>query len=203
MLDILILFSFKSINQKNKVMNSRKFIYLLGLFLALNLFYSCDNEPETYVNVDQASFLFTASEEVDVPVGFRVSKLLAAHAPFPDDLSIQFRLKFADGGKTHVRNLNDASTMVVAEVQWDQAGSTSGWHMHPGIALVSVTEGEIEVVYDNECIPRIYMAGDAFLDYGSIHKATAINGGAKAIATFLGIPDGQPATIWVSPRDCD
>ncbi|MEP6261129.1 MAG: hypothetical protein ABJ092_06095 [Gillisia sp.] len=184
-------------------MNFRKTFYLAGLFLAFNLFISCDNEPETYVNVDEASFLYTANQEVDVPVGFRVSKMLAPHAPFPDDLSVQFRLKFEDGGRTNVRNLNDASTMVVAEVQWDQEGSTSGWHMHPGIALVSMTEGEIEVVWENECIPRIYRAGDAFLDPGKIHKATSINGGAKAIATFLGIPNGQPATIWVAPRDCD
>ena len=183
-------------------MNSRKIFYLVGLFLAFNLFVSCENEPETYVNVDEASFFYTTTQEVDVPVGFGVSKMIAAHAPFPDDLSAQFRLKFADGGKTHVRNLNDASTMVVAEVSWQQAGSTSGWHMHPGIALVSMTEGSIEVVWENECIPRIYSAGDGFLDPGLIHKATSINGGAKAIATFLGIPDGQPATIWVAPRDC-
>lgn len=184
-------------------MNFRNFFYLLGLILTFNVFVSCDNEPEPYVIVNEASFLYTTTQEVDVPVGFRVSKMLAPHAPFPDDLAVQFRLKFEDGGRTYVKNLNDASTMVVAEVQWDQAGSTSGWHTHPGIALVNVTEGEVEVVWEGECIPRIYRAGDAFMDTGKIHKATAINGGAKAIATFLGIPDGQPATIWVAPRDCE
>lgn len=183
-------------------MDFRKTIYLAGLFFVFNLFPGCDMEPEIYENVEEASFIFTDNQEVDVPVGFGVSQLLAPHTPFPDDLSAQFRLKFADGGKTHVRNLNDASTMVVAEVSWQQAGSTSGWHMHPGIALVSMIEGSIEVVWENECIPRIYTAGEGFLDPGIIHKATALNGGAKAIATFLGIPDGKPATIWVTPREC-
>ena len=200
----MILSSFKFINQKNRVMNSRKIIYLLGLFLAFNVFIACDNEPpETYVNVAEASFFTTVNQELDKPDGFQV-KLLAAHAPFPDDLAAQFRLKYAVGDrKTHVKNLDDASTMIVAEVNWVESGSTTGWHMHPGIVLVSMVEGSIEVIAENECIPRTYTAGDAWMDPGLIHKATAISDGAKAYATFLGIPNGKPATIMVAPRDCN
>ena len=199
-------------------MKSRQLFYLFGLFLAFNLVVACDNElPETTGNVEEASFLeealivedastFTSKaghQAVDVPDGFQV-KLLAAHAPFLDNLAAQFRLKFGNGDqKTHVRNLQDASTMIVAEVTWVQSGSTTGWHLHPGIVLVSMVEGVIEVIGEDECIPRTYSAGDAWMDPGLIHKATAISEGAKAYATFLGIPDGQPATIMVAPRDCD
>lgn len=185
-------------------MNYRKTFYLLGLFLAFNLFVACENEPpETYVNVAEASFFSTATQEVDKADGFQV-KVLAPHAPFPDKLAAQFRLKYPEGDqRTHVKNLDDASTMIVAEVNWVQTGSTTGWHMHPGIVLVSMVEGTIEVIAENECIPRTYTAGDAWMDPGLIHKATAISDGAKAYVTFLGIPDGKPATIWVAPRDCD
>lgn len=187
-------------------MNSRKIFYLLGLFFALNLVIACDDElPETNLNVEEASFsvLNAANQAVDAPDGFQV-KVLAPHAPFPDDLAAQFRLKFEDGeGQTHVKNFNDASTMIVAEVNWLESGSSTGWHRHPGIVLVSMVEGTIEVVWENDCTPRTYTAGDGWLDPGLIHNATAISEGAKAYATFLGIPDGQPATIWVAPRDCE
>lgn len=186
-------------------MNSRKIFYLIGLFLALNV-TSCDNElPEVNGNVQEASFsvINSANQAVDVPVGFQV-KVLAAHAPFQDDLSAQFRLKFDEGDrKTHVNNLEDASTMIVAEVLWQELGSTTGWHMHPGVALISMVEGAIEVVWENDCTPHIYTAGDGWLDPGLIHKATAVSEGARAYVTFLGIPDGKPATIWVAPRDCE
>lgn len=178
---------------------------MLGLFLALNV-TSCDNEISEFdENVEEASFSVfnSANQEVDVPIGFQV-KVLAPHAPFQDDLAAQFRLKFSEGDqKTHVNNLEDASTMLVAEVNWVEAGSTTGWHMHPGIVLVSMVEGSIEVVWEKDCTPQIYSAGDGWLDPGLIHKATAISEGAKAYATFLGIPNGKPATIWVAPRDCD
>lgn len=184
-------------------MNSRKIIFLVELFFAFNLFVACDKEPpETYVNVAEASFFSTANQEKDKPVGFQV-QVLAPHSSFPDDLSLQFRLKFADGGKTHVKNLNDASTMILAEANWLESGSTTGWHMHPGVAFVRMLEGTIEVVWENECMPRTYTAGDSWLDPGLIHKATAISEGAKAYVIFLGIPNGQPATVWVAPRDCN
>lgn len=186
-------------------MNSRKFFFMLGLVLAFNVFVACENEQPVNGNVEEASLLFfnAANQELDKPDGFQV-KVLAAHAPFPDDLSAQFRLKFAEGNrKTHVQNLNDASTMIVAEVTWQQSGSTTGWHMHPGVALVSMVEGAIDVVWENECTPRTYTAGDGWLDPGLIHKATAISAGAKAYVIFLGIPNGKPATVWVAPRDCD
>lgn len=77
---------------------------------------------------------------VDEPDGFEV-EILRAHAPFVDDVAAQFRLKFEEeGGGTIVDNLKDASTLIVAEVTWDPNGS-SGWHFHPGVALVNIVEG--------------------------------------------------------------
>lgn len=144
-----------------------------------------------------------ADEAVDEPDGFEV-EVLAPHAAFVDDVSATFGLEFADGeGDPIDVELDDASTLVLAEVTWTPGGS-SGWHRHPGPVLVNVVEGELEVTWERDCTPRTYAAGESFLDPGEIHTATnaSDDGCARAYATFLGIPDGEPATEWVPPVEC-
>ncbi|MFC6941531.1 cupin domain-containing protein [Salinirubellus sp. GCM10025818] len=142
---------------------------------------------------------------VDRAEGFSV-EILAGHANFPDDVAAKFRLKYDGGTGTVVSNLpRDASSVVFAKVTWDPEG-TSGWHTHPGPVIVSVAEGELELVNERDCVVRTYAAGEAFLDpgQGNIHVARnpSTTEGAVAYATFLGVPDGEPATVWVPPVDC-
>lgn len=142
-------------------------------------------------------------EAVDEPDGFEV-EVLAPHAPFPDDVAAELSLEFADSeGDPLVVDMDDASTLVVAEVTWTPGG-TSGWHRHPGPVLVNVVEGELELVWERDCVPRTYAAGESFLDPGEVHNATNVSddGCARAYAMFLGIPDGEPATVWVPPVEC-
>lgn len=147
---------------------------------------------------------------VDEPDGFAV-EILQGHAPFPDELAATFSLTFTGTGDEENEgppigahaHLDDESTMVVAEVNWEPGG-TSGWHRHPGVVLVSMVEGEIEVTWERDCVPRTYAAGDGWFDPGVIHSADNVSSeeSAQAIAVFLGIPDGEPATIWVEPVEC-
>lgn len=147
--------------------------------------------------------------EVDEPEGFEV-EILQGHAPFPDELAATFSLTFAetdddDGGNpigAHA-HLDEESTMIVAEVTWEPGG-TSGWHYHPGVVFVSVLEGELELVWERDCVPHTYAAGEGFFDPGVVHNADNVcdDEPARAYAVFLGIPDGEPATIWVEPVDC-
>lgn len=138
--------------------------------------------------------------EVDEPDGFEV-EVIAPHAPFPDDVAATFDLTFADDEECPITvELDDASTVVVAEVTWTEGG-TSGWHRHPGVAVVNVVEGEVEVTWARDCITRTYSAGESFFDPGEVHVADS-DDGAVAYVTFLGIPDGEPATEWVEPVDC-
>lgn len=143
-------------------------------------------------------------EDVDEPDGFEV-EILAPHAPFVDDVAAELTLEFADGheGEPIVVDLDDASTLVVAEVTWTPDGS-SGWHRHPGPVLVNVVEGKLDLVWERDCVPRTYAAGESFLDPGEVHTArnTSDTECARAYAMFLGIPDGEPATVWVPPVDC-
>ncbi len=144
------------------------------------------------------------ANEVDGPAGGFGAEVLAAHASFPDDVAAQFRLKY-DRGPTIVSNLpRDASTMVVAKVTWPP-GASSGWHTHPGPVLVSMVEGSVELTNARDCVIHTYSAGEAFLDpgQGNVHIATNVGEtDAVAYATFLGVPDGAPATEWVEPADC-
>lgn len=143
--------------------------------------------------------------EVDSPVGFYV-EVLAGHSTFPDEVAAKFRMTYDGEDGAVVSNLpRDASTTVVAKVTWDPEG-TSGWHTHPGPVIVSVAEGELELVNERDCIARSYSAGDAFIDpgQGNVHIASNPSQSdiAVAYATFLGVPDGAPGTVFVPPVDC-
>ena len=159
----------------------------------------------------------TADEnDVDEPDGFEV-EVVGEHATFPDEVGTTFALMFDgddgdandddgdedDGAMGSHHTLDDESTLVVADVTWEPGG-TSGWHRHPGSALVNIVEGELEITWERDCITRTYAAGEGFFDPGEVHIAD--NGSddeeARAYVIFLGIPDGEPATEWVEPVDC-
>lgn len=147
----------------------------------------------------------TEAGTVDAPEGFSV-EILAGHANFPDDVAARFRVSYGWGSGTIVSNLpRDASSVVVAKVTWEPEG-TSGWHTHPGPVIVSVAEGELEVINERDCDAHTYVAGEAFLDpgQGNVHIASnpSTTDGAVAYATFLGVPDGEPATQSVAPVNC-
>jgi quercetin dioxygenase-like cupin family protein len=139
--------------------------------------------------------------DVDEPDGFEVD-IFAPHASFPDDVSARFCLEFAEEHEDDpiVVDMDDASTVLTGEVIWEEGGR-SGWHRHPGMAIVNMVEGEVEVTWEFDCVPRTYEAGDAWIDPGEIHNAESEEG-ALAYVTFLDIPDGEPATEWVEPRGC-
>jgi hypothetical protein len=88
-------------------------------------------------------------------------------------------------------------------------GGTTGWHSHPGPALVTVKSGELTLVYANDatCQGRTYKAGESFVDRGDAIVHTARNLSAVNLefwATYLvpGTP-GTPQRIdEASPGTC-
>lgn len=143
--------------------------------------------------------------DVDEPEDFSV-EVLAPHANFPDDVTAEFGVTYTGGELDPITSaLDDASTVVVAKVTW-RPGGTSGWHTHPGPVIVTIVEGELELINERDCIARSYTASEAFIDpgQGNIHIANnpSETECAVAYATFLGVPDGAPATEWVEPVDC-
>ncbi|WP_199268417.1 cupin domain-containing protein [Halomarina oriensis] len=143
---------------------------------------------------------------MDEPEGFSV-ELLAPHAAFPDSVAAGFLVDYEESDLGPITSLLpfDASSVVLAKVTW-QPGGTSGWHTHPGPVIVTITEGELELINERDCVARTYTAGQAFIDPGQGNVHIAANSStteqAVAYATFLGVPDGKPATIWVEPVEC-
>lgn len=61
-------------------------------------------------------------------------------------------------------------------------GGQSGWHTHPGPSLITVTVGEI-TAYDSHnplCTPKVYRAGQGFVDSGNHAHILRNESGAPA-----------------------
>lgn len=114
--------------------------------------------------------------------------LTLRHA-FTDDVAVQVRL-MPDGRATDVVNLKDASNIAVVRFTV-QPGVRFPWHSHPGLVMVSVTQGELVFVYADDCVQRPYATGTAFVDpgFGNVHYAFNRTAGETIlVATFLGVP---------------
>jgi quercetin dioxygenase-like cupin family protein len=78
-------------------------------------------------------------------------------------------------------------------------GGTTGWHSHPGPALVIVTEGTF-TLYDGDdrrCRPHRYGPGQAFVDEGGGHVHIGRNETrypVKLLVTFI-VPKGADTFI--------
>jgi quercetin dioxygenase-like cupin family protein len=85
----------------------------------------------------------------------------------------------------------------------------SGWHSHPGGAIVVVQAGEITTYESvgNHCLVTRYIAGQAFVE-GAGKPLNAVNTGTTTtitIATFPGVPvgvDGAQRTDEADPGTC-
>lgn len=98
-------------------------------------------------------------------------------------------------------------------------GAMSGWHSHPGGAIVVVATGQITTYRsvgndqgekgdgntgNTHCVTTIYHAGDAFIERPG-EPLNAVNpgpGGTIIYATFPGVPGGSPKTPEANPGTC-
>lgn len=150
-----------------------------------------------------ASMLRTALADDPPPPPALQVEVLAPAAEFTDDVAIQVRNKFWGRG-TEVLNMQDASNIVVAKVTI-QPKAVFPWHTHPGPVLISVVQGNFVYTLADDCLDRWYLPGTAVIDAGFGNVHTAFNpddsGETIVIATFLGVPAGDPVTIVVPGPD--
>jgi Cupin domain len=85
-----------------------------------------------------------------------------------------------------------------------QPGGHTGWHSHPGPALVVIKSGTF-TLYDGDdpnCAPQVFEAGSAFVDRGGGHVHIGRNEGATAVelsVTYL-LPVGAGPRTDVTPE---
>lgn len=162
---------------------------------------SCsDSAPTAASAVDNPGRIVSANV-VAPPLPIAVEMLTARHQ-FTDDVAVQVRVK-PNGRPTEVVNLGDASNIAVLRFTV-QPGVRFPWHSHPGLVMVTITQGDLVFVYADDCVERRYPAGTAFVDpgFGNVHYAFNPTGGeAVLVATFLGVPATGALTLAVDPAE--
>lgn len=151
---------------------------------------------------DDSSADEQAETQVDEPEDFN-AEVLAPHATFPQDVGAAFGVSFEDGTEDSVF-IEEPSTILMLKLTWEPRGST-GWHTHPGPVVVNLVQGEVTIVHEEDCSEEMYSGGDAFVDTGhhiEVARNPSDSDRAVAYALFFGVPDGEPPTEWVEPRDC-
>jgi hypothetical protein len=134
----------------------------------------------------------TQVDPATVPTGF-----LAAHNSIDDvPVSALARAVQPDGTDVHVQHVRLG------------ANAPTGWHTHPGPALVTVVKGSL--VYEdaataNRCRRLVYSAGEGFVDrgFGHVHRAIAGPDGVDFYVVYL-LPPGTASHVvpTSAPAEC-
>lgn len=85
------------------------------------------------------------------------------------------------------------TAFIVQDVSYFPGGHT-GWHSHPGILLVTVTEGSIEW-YNSNCEKTVYNVGDSLTENTETHYFRNVGSvNARVMVTYV-LAKGQPRRI--------
>lgn len=152
----------------------------------------------------QSVFLVTAAVSVALagaalatPATGVLSGTILARARFVDAVDLKLKI---DGGSQEVIQARDAQDTVMQQIVIGPGGQT-GWHSHPGPAVVLVKSGALTFYSgdDGVCSSRTYSAGEAFIDSGQGHVHIARNLSAsentEVWVTYFDVPPGQPVRI--------
>lgn len=125
--------------------------------------------------------------------GFGIlSAPVLARASFVDPVDIKFKVGGLDADIIHVR---DAQETVMQQIVIGPGGHT-GWHSHPGPAVVLIKSGELTLYSSDDptCTGRTYTAGQAFVDSGQGHVHIARNlsqtQNTEVLVTYFDVPVG-------------
>jgi hypothetical protein len=98
--------------------------------------------------------------------------------------------------------INDANGVHFRVVRSIADGFDSGWHVHPGLAVVQVQQGSFQI-QQGTCTPRTVGAGDTYIEVPHL-AVRAVATGRVAWTTTLITNPGDPPQIPnadYSPKD--
>jgi quercetin dioxygenase-like cupin family protein len=120
-----------------------------------------------------------------------LSATVVARGGFADNVDLKFKVGDGPNDVIHVGQSQDT---VMQQIVIAPGGHT-GWHSHPGPVVVVITAGAM-TFYDGDdpaCTPRVYTAGQAFVDSGQGHVHIARNEQNENLvlwATYFDVPVG-------------
>jgi quercetin dioxygenase-like cupin family protein len=155
-----------------------------------------------HVNARRALALAVVGVVAAVPVG----AALATQGSGFLDRTVVARGTLADQFKIKLKDRSSPGDVVVQRFVLGPGGQ-SGWHLHPGPAVVTVKSGELTLDQE-DCSSATYTAGQVAVEpTGDVHRVR--NVGATNLefwVTFLDIPVGSPQRLepetdprWVEP----
>jgi quercetin dioxygenase-like cupin family protein len=129
--------------------------------------------------------------------GSGTTGVVAARAAFADVVDLKFSIRDDYQGRDNIQVRNAGDT-VMQQITF-APGGFSGWHSHPGPAIVLIKSGEL-TFYDGDdrsCTGRTFSAGQALIDPGQGHVHFALNQGttpAEVWVTYFDVPPGTGGT---------
>ena len=133
--------------------------------------------------------------------GSGTTGVVAARAAFADVVDLKFSIRDGDRGRDNVQVRNAGDT-VMQQITF-APGGFSGWHSHPGPAVVLIGSGEL-TFYDGDdesCSGRTFSAGQALIDPGQGHVHYAVNQGTTPAEVWVTYFDVPPGTGGMGVRD--
>src|SRR5262245_51034524 len=142
---------------------------------------------------------------VATPPSNIVSAPVAARASFVDPTDIKFKINNGTEDVIHAPELQET---VMQQIIIGPGGST-GWHSHPGPAVVLIKAGELTLYSsgDPTCTGLTYSAGQAFVEIGQGHVNLARNPSTsqnvELWVTYFDVPPGGPFRLdAANPGNC-
>jgi quercetin dioxygenase-like cupin family protein len=133
--------------------------------------------------------------------GSGASGVVAARAAFADVVDLKFSIRDHNRGRDSIQVRNAGDT-VMQQITFDPGGY-SGWHSHPGPAVVLVASGQL-TFYDGDdesCAGRTFSAGQALVDPGQGHVHFAVNQGQTPSVVWVTYFDVPPGTGSMGVRE--
>jgi quercetin dioxygenase-like cupin family protein len=134
-----------------------------------------------------------------------VSATIVARASFLDPVDVKFKV---NAGNEEVIHVIEAQDTVMQQIIIGPGGHT-GWHSHPGPAVVLIKSGELTVYSadDPTCTGRTYLAGEAFIEHGQGLVQFAGNlsptENVEVWVTYFDVPPGvSPRLDAADPGNC-
>jgi quercetin dioxygenase-like cupin family protein len=112
----------------------------------------------------------------------------------------------AENNGIEVESQRTSADFALAKVVIEPGGTT-GWHHHPGVALVSVNSGSV-TEYDKNCHKSVYKAGEGFSETNGEVHVVRNRGKANAVlyVTFIAptkTPADGLAILDPKPKGCN